>query len=305
MITAPGRPPRGYLLCLHAFCSASPRVSVAPCSSSPLTTSLSCCLLLASATRLLTTWRACYLPVCYPPVASSWFSSGSGILLCRTAARPLCLPAPVVPFMVALQHLCCVPASCLFPCPGARIHHPLVIAARPYLAVPAESSICRACLPALGDYCLLASGRSRRLSCRFPCLLSVAVPAALLRLGCRLLRLRLHCLLASSTVPWCRVFMVARTRVPVQVLASLRSGTCFTSCRLPACSLVAPLLSAGASSWLPAYCLPCLLPRCPLLLVCLSTACSSCRACCRLVSFCRFFAARVPGRLLAFWHFLP
>lgn len=38
-----------------------------------------------------------------PPVVSSGFSSGSSILLCRAAARPSCLPAPVVPFMVALS----------------------------------------------------------------------------------------------------------------------------------------------------------------------------------------------------------
>ena len=43
--------------------------------------------------------------------------------------------------------------------------------------------------------------------------------------------------------------------VPVQVLAFLRSGACFTSCRLPVHSLVAPLLPAlVVSSWLPAGC---------------------------------------------------
>lgn len=52
--------------------------------------------------------------------------------------------------MVALQHLCWPPASCLFPCSGARIHHPLVIAARPYLAVP-----CRTCCVFLVQFRLL------------------------------------------------------------------------------------------------------------------------------------------------------
>ena len=83
------------------------------------------------------------VPACYPPAASSVFSSGSGLLLCCTAARPSCLLAPVVPFMVALQHLCCAPASCLFPCPGARIHHHLVIVAHARACACAATSAAR------------------------------------------------------------------------------------------------------------------------------------------------------------------
>lgn len=130
--------------------------------------------------------------VCYPPGASSWFRSGSGILLCRTAARPSCLPAPVVSFIAA----CVMPAA---------------------LVALAFITLLRACL--------------------------------LLVIVARL-----------------RVIRLLRLLVPVQVLASLRSGTCFTSCRLPAYSLVAPLLPAlVASSLLPAGCLlP--VPACCLLL---------------------------------------
>ena len=51
----------------------------------------------------ITLFRARLLPACVlSAAASSWFSSGSGLLLCRTAARPSCLPAPVAPVASSL-----------------------------------------------------------------------------------------------------------------------------------------------------------------------------------------------------------
>lgn len=87
-------------------CPASPRVSVAPCSSSPLTTSLSCCLLLASATRLLTTWRACCLPACYPSAVSSGL---------QFRLRSLAVPRRGAPFMLACA------GRALHGCPSASL----------------------------------------------------------------------------------------------------------------------------------------------------------------------------------------
>ena len=85
--------------------------------------------------------------VCLPPLPCSAFgfqylqgSRGGGncraLHACRAASLPSCLP-----FSISAGRL--LPACCLFPCPGARIHHPLVIAACPYLgALPCLLPAC-------------------------------------------------------------------------------------------------------------------------------------------------------------------
>lgn len=125
LLPASGRPPGvGYLPCLLH-------------SGSCATSLFACCLLLVSATRLLTTWRA---------PATCLRAIRSCVFLVQFRLRSLAVPHRGAPFMlacagcsgcvfIALQHpqpclgvsfsaACLLPAY--FPCPGARIHHPLV-----------------------------------------------------------------------------------------------------------------------------------------------------------------------------------
>lgn len=178
--------------------------------------------------------------------------------------------------------------ACLFPCLGARIHHPLVIAARPYLAVPAESSICRARL-SLAPVCLLSA-------C---CVFLVQV---------RLLHLCVHApvmVVPIASSCWSATACILTPTLTCVILAlALRAAAPeYSSCLplaplLPACSaagyfllpcclllvivacsgcvfiaLWRPLPCLGAvSSWLPALRVP-VQVLASLLPVCLSTAC--------------------------------
>lgn len=121
MITAPGRPPGGICRAYLQLLVYSP----------PGAHLLSC--FASGVGRTVLFIAAYYLPVlllasseCHPSthhlarlllviairlLCLPDSSSGSGLLLCRTAARPSCLPAPVVFFIALHSFLCCALAS--------------------------------------------------------------------------------------------------------------------------------------------------------------------------------------------------
>ena len=120
-----------------------------------------------------TCFTSCRLPAC--PLFG-------GAVATRTAACPSWLPRRVPAFLVP------VPGGYLFAscCPQVTTPSTHLLPAKKEAELSGH-------LPCLHAFCT-------RVPAEFP------LPAALLRLGCRL---RLHCPLVSSTVPWCRAFMVA------------------------------------------------------------------------------------------------
>lgn len=153
-------------------------------------------------------------------------------------------------------------------------------------------------LPALGSLLLPVATRAT--------LSRVAAPEAVRllspRAGCAGRVLHCSAELPLPSVCCLLAIRLVRLLVPVQVLASLRSGTCFTSCRLPVHSLVAPLLPAlVVSSWFSSGSgtLPCH-PRCVL------HACLYCGLQFRFWRLCVRVPA-VPGRRLPLrtLHHLP
>lgn len=148
MITAPGRPPGGICRAyLQLLVYSPPGAHLLSCFASGVGRTVLFIaayylpvLLLASGDCCLA--RACYLPACYPQLrlpgsvqapVSCCAAPRRALHACLRRLLRLRLHCPSASSAVPWgQLLCCVPASCLFPCPGAHIHCPLASSTVPW-----------------------------------------------------------------------------------------------------------------------------------------------------------------------------